>query len=115
MVNTIELTVAMQRYEDDEDSTAMEDFLASSPPAWNADIPRPEHDDEEDWDDDVDGEIQDIPNAHFDVLDSSLPGYGMSCKGLADNSGGNSIISRKSCSVVTARCPFTPGQTIAKT
>lgn len=66
----------MQRYEDDEDSSAMEDFLASSPPAWNADIPRPEHDEEDDWDDDVDGEIQDIPNAHFDVLNSSLPGYG---------------------------------------
>ena len=27
-----------------------------------------------DWED-VDGEIQDIPNAHFDVLNSSLPGY----------------------------------------
>lgn len=24
---------------------------------------------------DVDLEIQDIPNAHFDVLDSSLPGW----------------------------------------
>jgi len=29
---------------------------------------------EMDWED-VDGEIQDIPNAHFDVLHSSLPGY----------------------------------------
>jgi len=29
---------------------------------------------EMDWED-VDQEIQDIPNAHFDVLDSSLPGY----------------------------------------
>ena len=28
-----------------------------------------------DWEEDVDQEIQDIPNAHFDVLDSSLPGY----------------------------------------
>jgi hypothetical protein len=29
---------------------------------------------EMDWED-VDQEIQDIPNAHFDVLNSSLPGY----------------------------------------
>lgn len=28
----------MHGYED-EDQSAMEDFLASSPPAWNADIP----------------------------------------------------------------------------
>lgn len=28
-----------------------------------------------DWEEDFDPEIQDIPNAHFDVLDSSLPGY----------------------------------------
>ena len=27
-----------------------------------------------DWED-LDVEIQDIPNAHFDVLDSSLPGH----------------------------------------
>ena len=62
--------------------TAMEDFMASSPPAWNEAMPRPpshtpqtqngqeELDIEED-----EGDIQDIPNAHFDVLDSSLPGY----------------------------------------
>ncbi|WVQ97489.1 hypothetical protein IAU59_004603 [Kwoniella sp. CBS 9459] len=65
---------------EDEDMSAMEEFMASSPPAWNADIPPPsqlsqngieEHPDLED----VDLEIQDIPNAHFDVLDSSLPGY----------------------------------------
>lgn len=31
---------------------------------------------EMDWEEDVDTEIQDIPNAHFDVLNSSLPGYG---------------------------------------
>jgi carbon catabolite-derepressing protein kinase len=30
---------------------------------------------ENDWEEDVDQEIQDIPNAHFDVLNSSLPGY----------------------------------------
>ncbi|WVQ83879.1 hypothetical protein IAT38_006023 [Cryptococcus sp. DSM 104549] len=67
---------------EDEDMSAMEEFMASSPPAWNADIPRKppsqvggngidEHPDLED----VDLEIQDIPNAHFDVLDSSLPGW----------------------------------------
>ncbi|ORY24882.1 putative SNF1A/AMP-activated protein kinase [Naematelia encephala] len=64
---------------DDEDTSAMEEFLASSPPAWNADIPRPPstqpNGDEEMDLSDVDGEIQDIPNAHFDVLDTSLPGY----------------------------------------
>ncbi|WVR04282.1 hypothetical protein IAU60_001282 [Kwoniella sp. DSM 27419] len=61
---------------EDEDTSAMEEFMASSPPAWNADIPMSyngvdEHPDLEE----VDLEIQDIPNAHFDVLDSSLPGY----------------------------------------
>lgn len=54
----------------------MEDFMASSPPAWNAEIPRPpstrnialpDMEEENDWDED-DAEIQDIPNAHFDVL-----------------------------------------------
>jgi len=52
----------------------MEGFLASSPPAWNAEIarpPGPEEDFEEDDDDDEDVDIQDIPNAHFDVLDTS--------------------------------------------
>ncbi|KAL1408496.1 Protein kinase [Vanrija albida] len=61
---------------DDEDQSAMEDFLASSPPAWNVEIPhhqQPLAEDENDLDE-VDPEIQDIPNAHFDVLDSSLPG-----------------------------------------
>lgn len=53
----------------------MQDFMASSPPAWNANMrPGVIHEGEDDWEDDVDG-IQDIPNAHFDVLDSSLPGY----------------------------------------
>ncbi|CAD6588078.1 MAG: Protein kinase [Tremellales sp. Tagirdzhanova-0007] len=61
---------------EDEDSSAMEEFLASSPPAWNADIPKPPpvtHNgvEEMDWED-LEGEIQDIPNAHFDVLTSSL-------------------------------------------
>jgi carbon catabolite-derepressing protein kinase len=53
----------------------MEGFLASSPPAWNAEIPRPPARDgdieEEDDEDDEDVDIQDIPNAHFDVLDTS--------------------------------------------
>jgi carbon catabolite-derepressing protein kinase len=49
--------------------------MASSPPAWNAEIPAPRDrseggsDMESDDDDDLD--IQDIPNAHFDVLDTS--------------------------------------------
>jgi len=34
-----ELISAMYGFEEDEDSSAMEEFLASSPPAWNADIP----------------------------------------------------------------------------
>ncbi|EIW68573.1 hypothetical protein TREMEDRAFT_31675 [Tremella mesenterica DSM 1558] len=66
-------------FEDDETAGAMEDFMASSPPAWNADMhnvkPYPmEGSDELDLEEDVD-DIQDIPNAHFDVLDSSLPGF----------------------------------------
>jgi carbon catabolite-derepressing protein kinase len=50
----------------------MEGFMASSPPAWNAEIPRDQSEggsDESDDDEDLD--IQDIPNAHFDVLDTS--------------------------------------------
>nr|XP_019047640.1 CAMK/CAMKL/AMPK protein kinase [Kwoniella bestiolae CBS 10118]OCF26570.1 CAMK/CAMKL/AMPK protein kinase [Kwoniella bestiolae CBS 10118] len=68
-------------FEEDEDTSAMEEFMASSPPAWNADIPPPSQlqqngiDEHPDIEEDVDLEIQDIPNAHFDVLDSSLPGY----------------------------------------
>ncbi|WWC67507.1 uncharacterized protein I206_101415 [Kwoniella pini CBS 10737] len=68
-------------FEEDEDMSAMEEFMASSPPAWNADIPPPSSltqngaDEHPDIDEEVDLEIQDIPNAHFDVLDSSLPGY----------------------------------------
>ncbi|WWD08124.1 hypothetical protein V865_006235 [Kwoniella europaea PYCC6329] len=68
-------------FEEDEDTSAMEEFMASSPPAWNADIPPPSQlqqngvDEQMDIEEDVDLEIQDIPNAHFDVLDSSLPGY----------------------------------------
>ena len=57
----------------------MTDFMASSPPAWNANIPPPSqpggHTEEMDWDDDDEQDIQDIPNAHFDVLDTSLPGH----------------------------------------
>ncbi|WWD21907.1 hypothetical protein CI109_106395 [Kwoniella shandongensis] len=66
--------------DEDEDTSAMEEFMASSPPAWNADIPQPsqaqqnEADEQTDLED-VDLEIQDIPNAHFDVLDTSLPGW----------------------------------------
>jgi carbon catabolite-derepressing protein kinase len=55
-----------------EESSAMEGFMASSPPAWNAEIPRDQSEggsDESDDDEDLD--IQDIPNAHFDVLDTS--------------------------------------------
>lgn len=62
---------------DDEDQSAMEDFLASSPPAWNAEFPMqaPALEEEGEVDiEEVDPEIQDIPNAHFDVLEASLPG-----------------------------------------
>jgi hypothetical protein len=31
--------VALHGTEDDEDTSAMEEFIASSPPAWNSDIP----------------------------------------------------------------------------
>jgi carbon catabolite-derepressing protein kinase len=62
---------------DEDDQTVMEDFLASSPPAWNAEIPQhkpPAQEDEGEVDiEEVDPEIQDIPNSHFDVLNSSLP------------------------------------------
>lgn len=62
---------------DEDDQAVMEEFLASSPPAWNAEIPQhkppaQEEDGEVDIEE-VDPEIQDIPNAHFDVLNSSLP------------------------------------------
>ena len=66
---------------EDEDSSAMEDFLASSPPAWNGEASMHQHterlqngSEELDWgdvDDNID--IQLIPNAHFGVLDSSIP------------------------------------------
>jgi carbon catabolite-derepressing protein kinase len=67
---------------EDEDQSALEDFMASSPPAWNAEVPPPgqrpvETGDVEENDlDEVDPEIQDIPNSHFEVLDTSLPGKG---------------------------------------
>ena len=58
-----------------EESSAMEGFMASSPPAWNAEIPQPRNGSEggsdAGSDDDDDLDIQDIPNAHFDVLDTS--------------------------------------------
>ncbi|KAK8846590.1 hypothetical protein IAR55_005676 [Kwoniella newhampshirensis] len=66
--------------DEDEDTSAMEEFMASSPPAWNANIPNPSQmqpngaDEQTDLED-VDLEIQDIPNAHFEVLDTSLPGW----------------------------------------
>lgn len=59
----------------------MEDFMASSPPAWNSEMTRPRShvqlpQGHEELDiEEVEGDIQDIPNAHFDVLNSSLPGY----------------------------------------
>lgn len=65
----------------EEESSAMEEFMASSPPAWNAEFPRPpsarnlpqqNEAEENDWDEE-DPEIQDIPNAHFDVLDTQIP------------------------------------------
>lgn len=67
---------------EDEDHSALEDFMASSPPAWNAESAPPgsraggqnDGDVEENDLDEVDPEIQDIPNSHFEVLDSSLPG-----------------------------------------
>lgn len=64
--------------DDEEDQAVMEDFLASSPPAWNAEIPQnkpppQEVNGEVDIDEEVDAEIEDIPNSHFTVLDSSLP------------------------------------------
>jgi carbon catabolite-derepressing protein kinase len=67
-------------YDMEDDSSAMEDFMASSPPAWNVEMPppstqQPQNGYEELDIDEVDGDIQDIPNSHFDVLDSSLPGY----------------------------------------
>jgi len=68
----------------------METFMASSPPAWNAEIPAPRDrseggsDMESDDDDDLD--IQDIPNAHFDVLDTSRStGKSRSESAVADN------------------------------
>ena len=65
----------------EEEEDAMEDFMASSPPAWNMEMDRTPpsqpppngHEELDLGDEDVD--IQDIPNAHFEVLDSSLPGY----------------------------------------
>ena len=87
---------------DEEDANTMEDFLASSPPAWNTNIPvscvtfayrtrsssstqRPASisqtgPEEMDWEDE-EQDIQDIPGAHFEVLDTSLPGH--SSRGLA--------------------------------
>ncbi|ORX33523.1 putative SNF1A/AMP-activated protein kinase [Kockovaella imperatae] len=63
---------------DDDENTAMADFMASSPPAWNTNIPPPmvqPGPEEMDWEEDVEQDIQDIPNAHFGVLDTSLPGH----------------------------------------
>lgn len=69
----------------EDDHRAMENFLASSPPAWNAEFPNAQAALEENGDVDIededDPEIQDIPNAHFDVLDSSLPGRGTPASG----------------------------------
>lgn len=73
---------AHQLEEEEDEATAMEDFMASSPPAWNSELPRPApqtrtpQNGQEELDiEEFEGDIQDIPNAHFDVLNSSLPGY----------------------------------------
>lgn len=75
---------SMQEMNED-DHRAMENFLASSPPAWNAEFNQTHQPNEEngevDIEDEEDPEIQDIPNAHFDVLDSSLPGRGTPASG----------------------------------
>ena len=63
--------------EEEDETTAMEDFMASSPPAWNSEITRPRShvqlpQGHEELDiEEIEGDIQDIPNAHFDVLDTS--------------------------------------------
>lgn len=76
----------------EDESSAMEDFMASSPPAWNAEIPRPQStknvptpdvDEENDWDEE-DPEIQDIPNAHFDVL-QVIDAEGESSRGVLES------------------------------
>ncbi|WVN88832.1 uncharacterized protein L203_104046 [Cryptococcus depauperatus CBS 7841] len=59
---------------EDEDSSAMEEFMASSPPAWNVDIHTPPQIQQEGIEEE-NPDLEDIPNAHFDVLDSSLPGW----------------------------------------
>ncbi len=69
----------------------MESFLGASPPAWNEGLEaagakhvkrstslkrRPASQtqvDEDSWDEE-DGEIEDIPDSNFEVLDTSLPG-----------------------------------------
>ena len=68
--------------DDDDDSRAIESFLAVSPPAWDlppgasrgrgALVP-PGSVDEEEYDDDEDED--EIPDSNFAVLDTSLPGH----------------------------------------
>lgn len=88
----------------------METFMASSPPAWNAEIPAPrdrsegESDMESDDDDDLD--IQDIPNAHFDVLDTSRSTGELSLNGLVADD-------RTTNAASGCHCPKRPGEGIA--
>jgi carbon catabolite-derepressing protein kinase len=65
--------VAAGELEEDEETQAMESFLAQSPPAWNdPGPPLLDEPDEEEYEEDDDDEI---PNSNFALLDSSLPGY----------------------------------------
>jgi len=81
--------------------------MASSPPAWNAEIPAPrdrsegESDMESDDDDDLD--IQDIPNAHFDVLDTSRSTGELSLNGLVADD-------RTTNAASGCHCPKRPGE-----
>jgi len=90
----------------------METFMASSPPAWNAEIPAPRDrseggsDMESDDDDDLD--IQDIPNAHFDVLDTSRSTGKLSLNSLVADD-------RTTNAASGCHCPKRPGEGIAKT
>lgn len=65
----------------DEDSRALESFLAVSPPAWDlapgasrgrGSLAPPE---EDEYDDEDEDEEDGIPHSNFALLDTSLPGY----------------------------------------
>lgn len=96
----------------------MEEFMASSPPAWNANIPRPPSvnnigQEEMDWEEDVDQEIQDIPNAHFDVLDSSLPKYGSQEESTL-NAANQYMAQRAASALLDQTPPFVPEKQLGK-